>query len=203
MLPLTGFGHGLKRTPISASSPHRSQVSGPAAADAKSCERSKLRQRKQSAAPLGPSRSLKAHGYSSRDKFWMMHFLKVVCCLIWFGLVVLAAAQEAAPSESARESAAGALPKLAESTEISLITYTQGEELYQTFGHSAIRIKDDALGLDRLYGFGTFDFETPNFGLKFAHGDLLYQLGVTVGDEDIREVGAYGQGVSELPLNLS
>jgi uncharacterized protein DUF4105 len=183
-------------------SPHRSQVSGPTTADAKSCERSKLRRRKQSAAPLGPSRSLKAHVYSPRDKIWMMHYFKVVCCLIWFGLVVLAASQETAPAESEKEISA-VLPQLGEMTEISLVTYTQGEELYQTFGHSAIRIKDDALGIDRLYGFGTFDFETPNFGLKFAHGDLLYQLGVTVGDDDIREVGAYGQGVSALPLNLT
>jgi hypothetical protein len=133
----------------------------------------------------------------------MMRFLKIVCCFIGFGLIVWAKAQQAAETRPEKEKPAGALPQLGESSEISLITYTQGEELYQTFGHSAIRIKDDALDLDRLYGFGTFDFETPNFGLKFAHGDLLYQLGVTVGDEDIREVGAYGQGVSELPLNLS
>ena len=57
--------------------------------------------------------------------------------------------------------------------------------------------------MDRLYNFGVFDFETANFYLKFAHGDLLYQLAVSQGEEEIRAVGAYGQGVTELPLNLS
>jgi uncharacterized protein DUF4105 len=158
-----------------------------------------------------------------------MYFLKVLCCYLGFGLMLSAKAalsdgpcrdlgrdgartlpsvetelaQQEAPTGSGRGGASGGWPELSESTEISLITYTQGEELYQTFGHSAIRIKDEALGIDRLYGFGTFDFETPNFALKFAHGDLRYQLSVTVGEEDIREVGAYGQGVSELSLNLS
>jgi Domain of unknown function (DUF4105) len=111
-----------------------------------------------------------------------------------------ASAQDAA---STQEDLGGRLPQLSEGAEVSLITYTPGEELYQSFGHSAIRVRDELLGLDRLYNFGVFDFETPNFYLKFAHGDLLYQLAVSQGEEEIRVVGAYGQGVSELLLNLA
>jgi hypothetical protein len=113
---------------------------------------------------------------------------------------LLASAQEAAPTQN---ELAGRLPQLSDGAEISLITYTPGEELYQAFGHSAIRVRDDLLQMDRLYNFGVFDFETPNFYVKFAHGDLLYQLAVSQGEEEIRGVGAYGQGVTELPLNLS
>jgi Domain of unknown function (DUF4105) len=113
---------------------------------------------------------------------------------------LLASAQEAA---STQNELAGRLPQLSNGAEISLITYTPGEELYQAFGHSAIRVRDDLLQMDRLYNFGVFDFETPNFYVKFAHGDLLYQLAVSQGEEEIRAVGAYGQGVTELPLNLS
>jgi len=109
-------------------------------------------------------------------------------------------AQEAA---SVQNDLAGRLPQLSDGAEVSLITYTPGEELYQSFGHSAIRVRDDLLGMDRLYNFGVFDFETPNFYVKFAHGDLRYQLAVSQGDEEIRTVGAYGQGVTEVPLNLS
>ena len=98
---------------------------------------------------------------------------------------------------------AGRLPRLDDSAQVSLITYTPGEELYQAFGHSAIRVRDDLLNMDRLYNFGVFDFETPDFYLKFVHGDLLYQLAATPGEEEIRMVGAYGQGVSELLLSLS
>jgi hypothetical protein len=98
---------------------------------------------------------------------------------------------------------AGSLPRLDDSAQVSLITYTPGEELYQAFGHSAIKVKDNRLSIDRLYNFGTFDFDTPDFYLKFVHGDLLYQLAVTPGEEEISIVGAYGQGVTELLLNLS
>jgi hypothetical protein len=97
----------------------------------------------------------------------------------------------------------GQLPGLSAGSEVTLITYTPGEELYQSFGHSAIRIRDDLLGMDRLYNFGVFDFDTPNFYLKFAHGDLRYQLAVSEGEEEIQAVGASGGGVTELVLNLS
>ena len=133
----------------------------------------------------------------------MIHFLKTVLCAVWFGQILSISAQNVPPPTSKNSPSAIQLPQLRESTEISLITYTPGEELYQAFGHSAIRVKDDRLGIDRLYNFGTFDFGTPNFYLKFAHGDLLYQLVVSSGEDEIQRVGAYGQGVTEVPLNLS
>jgi hypothetical protein len=102
-----------------------------------------------------------------------------------------------------RAALAAELPRLSSGATASLITYSPGEELYQAFGHSAIRIKDDSLGMDRLYNYGTFDFDTPDFYLKFAHGDLLYQLSVTPANEEIQMVGANRQGVTELMLNLS
>ena len=127
--------------------------------------------------------------------------LRVCQAVLLLLLAVLPAfAQEAntQPNELA-----GPLPRLDDGAQVSLITYTPGEELYQAFGHSAIRVKDDLLRIDRLYNFGVFDFETPDFYLKFVHGDLLYQLAVSPGEEEISIVGAYGQGVTELLLNLS
>jgi hypothetical protein len=119
----------------------------------------------------------------------------------YFWIYLLALASPAAAQNAQKLSAE--LPRLSNSATASLVTYTPGEELYQAFGHSAIRIKDDSLEMDRLYNYGTFDFQTPNFYLKFAHGDLLYQLSVTAAEEEIRSVGAYGQGVTELLLSLS
>jgi hypothetical protein len=113
---------------------------------------------------------------------------------------VLASAQEA---DSGENDIAGQLPRLSSATQISLITYTPGEELYQAFGHSALRVRDDLLNMDRLYNFGVFDFDTPNFYVKFVHGELLYQLAVSQAEDDIRGVAAHGQGVTELLLNLS
>jgi len=67
--------------------------------------------------------------------------------------------------------------QLSPKAEISVITVGPGyNELYATFGHSAFRIKDISNKIDRVYNYGTFDFNTPNFYLKFAQGKLLYDL---------------------------
>jgi hypothetical protein len=121
----------------------------------------------------------------------------------WIALFVFALRGAGEDSASQKPDFAAELPRLSNGAIVSLITYTPGEELYQAFGHSAIRIKDDSLEMDRLYNYGTFDFATRDFYLKFAHGDLLYQLAVTQAEEEIGTVAAYGQGVSEILLNLS
>jgi Domain of unknown function (DUF4105) len=95
------------------------------------------------------------------------------------------------------------LPQLTNAAAVSLVTYSPGEELYTAFGHSCIRIKDDSLGLDRLYNFGTFNFNTPYFYLKFARGDLLYELAVGQASAEINHVGVAGQGVTEVVLDLT
>ncbi len=51
-----------------------------------------------------------------------------------------------------------------------------GRKVYSLFGHSAIRIRDDAAGVDRTYNFGTFSFEQPYFVLRFLRGSLDYSL---------------------------
>jgi Domain of unknown function (DUF4105) len=95
------------------------------------------------------------------------------------------------------------LPKLSDEAAISLVTYSPGDELYTAFGHSSIRVRDDAQGIDRLYNYGTFDFETKAFYLKFARGDLLYQLAVGLSMAEINERGNLGQGVTESVLNFT
>ena len=61
-------------------------------------------------------------------------------------------------------------------SEISLVTAGPGEELYEAFGHSAIRIKDPVLQLDLIYNYGIFDFNRPNFYTNFAKGNMIYSL---------------------------
>ena len=65
---------------------------------------------------------------------------------------------------------------LSDEAEVSLLTMLPGEEVYSLFGHSALRIRDDAAGLDRTYNFGTFSFDQPFFLLRFLRGSLDYQL---------------------------
>ena len=62
-------------------------------------------------------------------------------------------------------------------SEISIVTADAGNELFEAFGHSAIRIKDPVLQLDLVYNYGIFDFNAPNFYTNFTKGRLLYKLG--------------------------
>ncbi|MDP5170449.1 MAG: DUF4105 domain-containing protein [Bacteroidia bacterium] len=66
--------------------------------------------------------------------------------------------------------------RLSSMAEISLLTVAPGSELYSAFGHSAIRVHDPATGVDEVYNYGTFDFNTPNFYPKFMQGKLEYMV---------------------------
>jgi len=66
--------------------------------------------------------------------------------------------------------------ELSPNAEISIITVAPGELLLDTWGHSAIRIKDQQINLDRVYNFGMYDYKTSNFYIKFMRGKLLYDL---------------------------
>src|SRR4051812_45470505 len=72
----------------------------------------------------------------------------------------------------------GAFPGFAQNDpcplQISLLTCSPGEELYSIFGHSAIRVTDGTSHSDIIYNYGTFDFDDPDFYLKFVKGKLLY-----------------------------
>lgn len=70
------------------------------------------------------------------------------------------------------------VPTLSDSARISLMTVAPGDEVYSIFGHSALRVYDPLNRIDRCYNYGTFDFDQPNFLLKFCRGKLLYSLDV-------------------------
>lgn len=61
---------------------------------------------------------------------------------------------------------------------ISILTCTAGAELYSGFGHTAVRIKNQTKGTDLVFNFGTFNFNEPNFYMKFVRGKLNYFLSI-------------------------
>jgi hypothetical protein len=86
---------------------------------------------------------------------------------------------------------------------ISILTCGTGEELYSSFGHSAVRIIDSNKGTDVVYNYGTFNFSDPDFYLKFTKGLLPYYIN---DDEYNRFLGTYQEekrSVIEQVLNLS
>jgi FtsH-binding integral membrane protein len=68
-------------------------------------------------------------------------------------------------------------PRLGENASISVVTIGPSqEELYSAFGHSAIRIYDSLSQLDVFFNYGVFNFNEPNFYLKFTRGNLNYMV---------------------------
>ena len=89
------------------------------------------------------------------------------------------------------------------SLRISLITCTGGSELYSTFGHSALRVIDSSKNQDIVFNFGLFDFDTPNFYLKFTQGKLNYMLGVQYTQDFIEAYKYDKRGVVEQVLDIT
>ena len=98
----------------------------------------------------------------------------------------------------------GLTPAKAQFWEVSLLTADPGTELYSSFGHSAIRLREIGPdGRDLVFNFGTFDFDTPNFYGKFATGKLNYMLSVVPYDRCIIEYDYYKRGLREQVLDLN
>lgn len=91
---------------------------------------------------------------------------------------------------------------LSENAEISLLTCSPGDELYSQFGHSALRIIDSKRKLDIVFGYGTFNFNTPNFYPKFARGKLDYMLDYSNFDRFKNGYIYDKRGIIEQKLNL-
>lgn len=86
---------------------------------------------------------------------------------------------------------------------VSIFTCGRGNELYTTFGHTAIRIKDESSNLDVVYNYGAFDFNTENFYLKFVKGDLQYFINASSYDDFIYEYQMEKREVIEQTLDFS
>ncbi|MFT3681758.1 MAG: DUF4105 domain-containing protein [Ferruginibacter sp.] len=86
---------------------------------------------------------------------------------------------------------------------ISLLTCTPGEELYSTFGHSALRVTDSSSAQDIVFNYGTFNFDDPGFYMKFIRGKLLYFVSTSYFSDFREEYQSTNRGITEQLLNLS
>lgn len=62
---------------------------------------------------------------------------------------------------------------------VTLLTFETGGQLWERFGHNGIWLHDATSGRDVLYDYGRFDFDAPNFFVKFAQGAMWYSMGET------------------------
>jgi len=92
---------------------------------------------------------------------------------------------------------------LMNNTQISLLTCDPGSEIYSLFGHSAVRVKNEEKNFDVVFNYGTFDFQTPNFTLKFMRGKLPYRLAVASYGSFLKEYHYFKRGVREQVLQIN
>jgi hypothetical protein len=85
---------------------------------------------------------------------------------------------------------------------ISLLTCAPGEELYSTFGHTALRVTDSAAGTDYVFNYGTFEFG-PDFYVQFVRGKLLYYLSVENFYDFVAQYQWESRSIQEQVLQLS
>lgn len=90
-----------------------------------------------------------------------------------------------------------------DSIRLSLLTCAPGNEIYSLFGHTAIRYENPIRGIDVVFNYGMFSFNTPNFILRFALGETDYELGVTDYQRFAGEYDYFGRSVWQQTLNLT
>lgn len=93
--------------------------------------------------------------------------------------------------------------KLSNQAEISVLTIGPGTLLNDAFGHNGFRVRDRERMLDVVFNYGTFDFDTPNFYLKFAQGKLNYRLEHNPYDDFFQFYIAQNRSIDEQILDLT
>ncbi|MES2730830.1 MAG: DUF4105 domain-containing protein [Bacteroidota bacterium] len=86
---------------------------------------------------------------------------------------------------------------------VSVITVSPGRDLYDSFGHTALWVYDPAQGIDRVYGYGTYNFNAPNFYGKFVRGQLDYMISVIDMGTFLASYQYDNRSVVDQVLNLS
>ena len=89
-----------------------------------------------------------------------------------------------------------------EDLQISLLTCGPGNTIEAIYGHNAIRVHNKTSGTDITYNYGTFDFDTPHFAIKFMRGKLPYKISASRYEDFLNYYHFVGRSVTEQVLNL-
>lgn len=89
--------------------------------------------------------------------------------------------------------------------QVWLVTVGPGDEVWERYGHNAIRVLDTRTGRDASYNWGIFDFQQVNYKTRFLQGRMLYRMAAFNTDAMLRMYGAANREVvlQELALTPS
>lgn len=86
---------------------------------------------------------------------------------------------------------------------VSFLTCSEGPEIYELEGHTAIRVVDPVNGTDYVVNWGIFDFAAPNFVYRFVKGETDYMSGTAPTRYFLSQYARQGRTVTEQRLRLT
>lgn len=93
--------------------------------------------------------------------------------------------------------------ELSDSSRITLLTCSPGEELYSAFGHNGIRVTDFKNEFDVVFNYGTFDFNQPGFYTNFLKGKMRYMISTDRYEDFFSQYNYEKRSVTEQELDLN
>lgn len=90
---------------------------------------------------------------------------------------------------------------MTDSLTVSFITCYPGPEIYELYGHEAVRVRGE--GRDSVWNYGIFNFREPNFVYRFVKGETDYMVAGYPFAWFMPEYQERGSKVVEQDLNLT
>ena len=90
-----------------------------------------------------------------------------------------------------------------DSLRVSLLTCAPGTEVYQLYGHTALRVQEAGKGVDVVFNYGVFDFNAPHFTWRFVLGECDYMVAAYPFSGFLQEYERRGSQVTEQVLALT
>lgn len=86
---------------------------------------------------------------------------------------------------------------------VSVLTFGQGDRIFEAGGHTGIRIRDPRHATDTVYNWGVFDHTQPGFTLPFLAGRIQYSMRAVPTHQYLLKYTAQNRDVWEQDLSLT
>lgn len=116
--------------------------------------------------------------WSAARRAWRIAATALLPCVLAASLGAQApdAAAPAQPQSAGAPAPAESVQGGPDDLDVMLVTFGQGELVFERFGHNAIWIHEGVFGRDVMYDWGNFSFQQPHFLQRFLTGDTRYWM---------------------------
>ncbi len=92
--------------------------------------------------------------------------------------------------------------QFSDSLRISLLTVADGQDAYECFGHTGLRVNDLKKDLDIVFHYGVYNYTEPNFIWHFVEGKCNYSMGACYADDFFYQHKRRQLDITEQTLSL-